>query len=49
MTNNSLWLRAEIAQWLREELMTDEQAKLLYACYPATLIRGSTRTAGGGW
>jgi uncharacterized membrane protein len=48
MDNNSPWLRAEIAQWLREGVITDEQAKLLYARYPATLIRGNTRTAGGG-
>ena len=35
MDNNNPWLRAEIAQWLREGIITDEQARTLYARYPA--------------
>ena len=35
MENNNPWLRAEIAQWLREGIITDQQAQTLYARYPA--------------
>ncbi|WP_269617586.1 DUF2157 domain-containing protein [Zhongshania sp. BJYM1] len=35
MENNNPWLRAEIAQWLREGIINDQQAKALYARYPA--------------
>lgn len=31
---NNQWMRAEIAQWLREGLINDEQAMRLYARYP---------------
>jgi uncharacterized membrane protein len=34
MDNNNPWLRAEIDQWLREGIISDEQAKILYARYP---------------
>jgi len=45
MENNNPWLRAEIAQWLREGIINDEQAKVLYARYPAVVYPG--RTSGG--
>ncbi|CAA0092389.1 Uncharacterised protein [Zhongshania aliphaticivorans] len=35
MDNNNPWLRAEIAQWLREGIINDQQAQALYARYPA--------------
>lgn len=35
MDNNNPWLRAEIAQWLREGIINDQQAQTLYARYPA--------------
>tara|TARA_R110001592_G_scaffold57536_14_gene174774 strand:- start:19413 stop:20726 length:1314 start_codon:yes stop_codon:yes gene_type:complete len=35
MENNNPWLRAEIAQWLREGIINDQQANALYARYPA--------------
>jgi uncharacterized membrane protein len=44
MDNNNPWLRAEIAQWLREGIITDEQATTLYARYPAMVYA----RAGGG-
>lgn len=37
MDNNNPWLRAEIAQWLREGIINDQQAQSLYARYPAFL------------
>ena len=49
MDNNNPWLRAEIAQWLREGIISDEQAKALYARYPATVtVRGGSRRASSG-
>ncbi|MDF1691899.1 MAG: DUF2157 domain-containing protein [Zhongshania sp.] len=41
MENNNPWLRAEIAQWLREGIINDEQAKVLYARYPAVVVAHS--------
>lgn len=54
MENNNPWLRAEIAQWLREGVISDEQAKILYARYPATVnTRGAVgprlRSGDGRW
>ena len=38
MDNHKPWLRAEIAQWLREGLISDEQARRLYERYPETAV-----------
>ena len=38
MDNHKPWLRAEIAQWLREGLINDEQANRLYERYPDTAV-----------
>lgn len=38
MDNHKPWLRAEIAQWLREGLISDEQARRLYERYPDTAV-----------
>jgi|TARA_R110001599_G_scaffold67199_2_gene189879 uncharacterized membrane protein len=49
MDNNNPWLRAEIDQWLREGVISDEQAKILYARYPVMIYgRGGVRTSRGG-
>ena len=34
MDSHKPWLRAEIAQWLRDGLIDDQQAAQLYARYP---------------
>jgi len=36
MPDSKLWMRSEIAQWLREGLISDEQAERLLARYPDT-------------
>lgn len=36
MPDSKLWMRSEIAQWLREGLISDEQAERLWARYPDT-------------
>lgn len=48
---NNQWMRAEIAQWLREGLIDDEQAMRLYARYPLVSDADSRRGRGAsqGW
>lgn len=48
---NNQWMRAEIAQWLREGLINDEQAMRLYARYPVVSDASarSGRVGGTSW
>jgi uncharacterized membrane protein len=47
MENNNAWLQAELAQWVREGLISDEQARRLYARYP--IMQDSTRRRSQPW
>lgn len=48
MEDHKAWLRAEIAQWLREDLISDDQAKRLFERYPDSAVVYDDRPRGRG-